>query len=343
MVSAGWLWGALVGVLGVAQAGEPVARWERFVAQPAEAQMLWCGMAPLRVVPVGPALQLEFGGETRVVVPARSASGARYTALGGDATEFWNKGEQTELTWDGVAWPTCAPEGAVITPFRASGNEPFWQVRYDGWTITLTTPDGSSAPLEAEVTERSASGTVIRAKGTAPLGAAAAGAPVVAGNAGGTPPVTFTVQPGLCSDSMTGMPHPATVTLAQSGQSWQGCGGDPARLLQGADWQIEHLNGAPVLANTAPTVQFWPDNRVSGQSGCNRFVGGYALTGEGLQLQPLAGTRMACDDAVLNQEIALLKVLQAVQAFERPTGTTLVLRGPDGEIVARLPEPLARP
>jgi len=303
---------------------QPTSSWRVATAQPAAASTLWCGLAPLEVEPVGQGLSLTFNGKTQMVMPAISASGARYTAPDGTNTEFWIKGELATLTWDGQTPPTCAPAGAVVTPFRASGNEPFWSVEYDGWTLTISQPGSKSAPLPAEVAERSAEQTVI----TSGQGAQA---------------FRLVVRDGVCQDTMSGMPFPQTVRLEHADTTWQGCGGDPGRLLQGVEWQILTIDGQTLPAGSpVPTIQFGTDGRLSGFAGCNRFMGSYTLGGEGLSSSQLASTRMACVGPGDALETRILGHLEQLQGFEAPAAGTLTLRTGQGTLGARLaPRPNA--
>ncbi|HMK16170.1 MAG TPA: META domain-containing protein, partial [Methanomicrobiales archaeon] len=53
----------------------------------------------------------------------------------------------------------------------------------------------------------------------------------------------------------------------------------------------------------------------SGSSGCNQYSGGYVLTGPSIAVGPLATTRMACADAVMNQENTYLDILQKAETW----------------------------
>ena len=43
------------------------------------------------------------------------------------------------------------------------------------------------------------------------------------------------------------MPHPSTVVVLFGGKELRGCGGDPAALLQGAEWLLEHIDRADLV------------------------------------------------------------------------------------------------
>lgn len=63
------------------------------------------------------------------------------------------------------------------------------------------------------------------------------------------------------------------------------------------------------------TAEFAGD-RLSGSGGCNRFMGSYQTEGDQLSIAPLASTRMACEETILNQETKYLLALQGAQRYE---------------------------
>lgn len=275
---------------------------------------LHCAREPVRFRMVGQALELVVRGESRMLLPAMAASGARYTAPGNSDTEFWGKGPLATITWDGMALPTCTEAGAVVTPFRASGNEPFWAVEYTGWQLALERPGRATVTLDAQVLDRRPDGLRVQA-----------------GNEPGAWLLELTEA--VCRDTMSGQSYPYRATLKAEGQTLHGCGGDPARLLQGVRWAVTQVNGAPVQAPAF--IEFMADGRVAGHAGCNRFFGQYAVSGEGLALSGLGSTRMACSDAAMRQEDALNRLLTGVQSFELIDKETLQLNAADGQLQAQ--------
>jgi len=88
--------------------------------------------------------------------------------------------------------------------------------------------------------------------------------------------------------------------------------------LEGTEWRLSELNGAPALTppdGRAPTLRFdAAQHRVTGFAGCNQMSGSYSRTGEQLSVgKDLITTRMACIEPALNrQESELLDVLLRV-------------------------------
>lgn len=280
-------------------------------------QTLYCAREPIQVRFIGDTAEIIVNGERRVLRQAIAASGARYVVPGDESTELWSKGPLGTLTWSGQELPVCAPAGTLITPFKASGNEPFWTVTYDGWGITLTQPGKPEQSLDAEIVKTSALSQTLQA-----------------GKGPGA--ITLTTEEGLCVDNMTGMPHPQKVTLTKDGVSHPGCGGRPARLLEGVVWKITHMGATPAQQQSPAFVQFLANNQVAGSSGCNRFFGQYELTGESLTFKGMGSTRMACEPALMAQEDELLKLLSSVNrfSFKQDSVQTVQLHSGDTVITA---------
>lgn len=75
---------------------------------------------------------------------------------------------------------------------------------------------------------------------------------------------------------------------------------EPAELLGG--WLLEDLGGRGVMDMVRTTMEFDAEGRVFGSGGCNRFTGSYTFEDGKLAFGPLAGTKMMCPEAVMDQE-----------------------------------------
>ena len=280
------------------------------------ASTLICGDRSVTFGHVGSTTRMEAGGETFDLRPVRSASGARYEAVGDPSTSFWSKGDRATVVVRGQPWPECVPERAPSLPFRATGNEPGWRLAITARTMTLVADDGRTR-IEAPtpVAEPGEGFTRFRAP--------AAGVGLVA-----------TIFERHCTDSMTGMPHPNAVTITFAGRTLNGCGGDPATLLRGAEWVVEDLAGRGVIDRSRATLAFDANGRVSGRGSCNRYTASYALTGEGLTIAKPASTMMACAPALMQQERLFFDLLAQVRRFSIDASGALVLHAGDGRTIA---------
>jgi heat shock protein HslJ len=134
------------------------------------------------------------------------------------------------------------------------------------------------------------------------------------------------------------MPYPNEVTVMLDGKQFNGCGGDPAALLHGAEWVVEDINGTGIIDGSRVTVNFSADRRISGRASCNTYTGAYTLTGETLTISKTGVTMMACAPALMRQEDLFLDVLKNVNGFALAADGALILRAGDGRTVtARRP------
>ena len=107
--------------------------------------------------------------------------------------------------------------------------------------------------------------------------------------------------------------------------------------LAGTTWNLVSYGAVPtgVVAAAPITLQFGPDNAISGSSGCNNYAGSATLDGQNLTIGPIIATEKACLDQALNvQEAAFLSGLQAAQTFA-VAPTTLTIAYPDGVLIWR--------
>ena len=77
-------------------------------------------------------------------------------------------------------------------------------------------------------------------------------------------------------------------------------------------WRVIRLGDAMPPEGVTVTIMFDREGRVSGRSGCNRFSGGYTLTGEGLSFGNMAVTRMACPPPMMETEQQFLDLLKTI-------------------------------
>jgi len=302
----------IAGLLGGCAASGPSG------AGPEPQSVYHCGQMEIRVTPGEDQdlLGIDFLDRRLLLKPAKSASGALYVAPGEDQTRFWSKGERATLTIRGETYPECLVPGAVEMPFEARGNEPFWRAVVSGAELRLERPfekDGVKR-LEVEKVVADRHGREFLARGD-------------------DLNVRLTVARQLCQESMSGAQYPAQTRLTVNGQTYNGCGGDPQRLLRGAEWVVEDIAGAGIIDSSRVTIRFLPDNRVAGRGSCNRYSGSYRLTGEGIGIGAIASTRMACAAALMNQEARFLEILGEVSRVQIGREGQLRLSTPSGATV----------
>jgi heat shock protein HslJ len=313
--------GAIVSTPGPVRATEPVEIEARVGVVELGSLRLWpveqiafgtpylCGDTPVIFGALGKHLRMIVRSEAFDLEPAVSASGACYGTLDGKDTRFcfWSEGARARVTVRGVGLPECRAITEPELPFTARGQEPGWAIKIDTSEISLNT-DFGALQLRMPRTEPqiTADGILYR---TAADGRR----------------LSVSIQPRICADIATGMPHPYRVRYELDGGTRSGCGGDPRTLLTGGEWAVESIGGKPVMANSRVTILFLKEDRVAGNASCNRFMGGYKLTGEGLSFRQLGGAMMACEEPLSEQETRFLGLLRETYRFEIDPEGRLVL------------------
>lgn len=208
---------------------------------------------------------------------------------------------------------------SINEPWTARGNEPNWLLRIDGGEMTFRPMDG--ATIEAALPK-----------------------PTQAGEAwiytAGPQDLAVSLTPGICRDTMTGMPSPVGVSVAAGGKTFTGCGGNPSDLLAG-NWHVVAIGGLPIPRDIIVNLDFDVEaERVSGSSGCNRYFGGFKLSGEGLSFKTgLGASMMACEAAMTATEQAFQAALPKVQRFDIGADGALRLLSGDQIIIEAMREP----
>ena len=279
------------------------------------ASTLRCGDLLVTVGFVGQQARLEVDGAVLDLDPVEAASGARFADGAEPPTSFWSKGDRAQLVLRGVEYPECEAEPVPPRVFRAGGNEPGWSLLVDAAGLELTTGYGERRRRADTVTlERVPGGRIYRAaaEGTA---------------------ITAAVTDRVCVDTMTGVPRPAAVEVTVGDERLSGCGGEPAELLTGGEWQVTGIEGAAVLADAVPTIEFDAEGSVYAKGSCNRYRGGYKLTGESFTMGPFASTMMACPEPMMEQEQRFLAAMAKVAAFAMTPEGGLELKALDGTVL----------
>ena len=102
-------------------------------------------------------------------------------------------------------------------------------------------------------------------------------------------------------------------------------------------WLVVSVAGEAVAAQPPATFRFDADGRVSGSTGCNRFMASYIREGERLRILQASGTRMACPASLMAQEQRFLSALGEVTRVEPAGQGALILAGERGELFRLVP------
>jgi putative lipoprotein len=81
-------------------------------------------------------------------------------------------------------------------------------------------------------------------------------------------------------------------------------------------WHVRSLNGHAIDDATEVSLSIATDRRAGGNGGCNSYFTEAMFDGPTLQFGPVAGTRMACDTPVMQQEAQYFAALEATAGYE---------------------------
>ena len=109
--------------------------------------------------------------------------------------------------------------------------------------------------------------------------------------------------------------------------------GSAAADLTGT-WSVEYIDARPVIDFSPASITFGVDGRISGNASCNRFSGGYVVSGRSLTIGPLGVTRKACVEALMDQEQRFLNTIEQVVAWDIGNAM-LSLRDANGKTIFR--------
>jgi len=111
-----------------------------------------------------------------------------------------------------------------------------------------------------------------------------------------------------------------TLALTQAGP-------DDLATLQAAPWTLSELDGQSIDASTGITAAFGADGSLAGSAGCNDYFGDYTTDGAQLTVAPLAATRKACDQDVMDTETLFLSLLESAATWSLDGSTLTVTSG----------------
>lgn len=86
-------------------------------------------------------------------------------------------------------------------------------------------------------------------------------------------------------------------------------------------WLAEDIGGGGVIDRLQTVLEIRDDGAVSGSGGCNRFAGRAEIAGNTIRFGPIAGTRMMCPPASMDQETKFFAALPQAVAWSIDQGT----------------------
>jgi heat shock protein HslJ len=244
------------------------------------------------------------------------------------------------LTMGALALSAAACSSAGSSPSGGSGGT----IEGITWKLTSYDVSGTSTPVPADVfvDARFAGGTVAGSSGCNVYNgpAVVTGSTIKVGTLAGTLIACQGPAADVEKAYLANLGNAASFTATADGLTMFDAAGK-ATLVYAAgaanpligEWNVTGYNNgkgavtSPTAGSTL-TATFTAD-MVSGSSGCNTYTGGYKIDGLSVTIGPLASTKMACEQPLMNQETAFLTALQTPGMVEQ-SGASVSIRDASG-------------
>lgn len=209
--------------------------------------------------------------------------------------------------------------------FKATGNEPFWGIKFGNDNIVFTSliPGKEKLVFPAAEAIRAMDANVKMYKVSNETASA-----------------TITIQQLDCQDSMSGAISPYSVKIEIKNNSeleskkLSGCGKYNTDYRLHDIWVLEELNGYKVFATDfqkeMPRIEInSSENKFMGYGGCNAISGSIFYEKDLLRFSKVVSTLMAC--APGNKESEFTKALQSTTTYSIGNNQ-LILSNPSGKL-----------
>jgi heat shock protein HslJ/uncharacterized lipoprotein NlpE involved in copper resistance len=209
--------------------------------------------------------------------------------------------------------------------FRATGNEPFWNLEIDfDKVMKFTTLNGDSiqTPVPPMQQDTSGKARILNVK-------------TESGS------LNIQLYPTGCLDSMSGKVSDYAVTVNYGRNSFKGCGRFIMEAYKINDtWKLDQINGFKIhptnMVQQVPMLQFdLREARISGHTGCNQLNGRFTRDKKNLAFSAVATTKRACPG---NLESRFLEALNRVDSYDIANAELLLMRQQDTLMVLQRPE-----
>jgi putative lipoprotein len=118
--------------------------------------------------------------------------------------------------------------------------------------------------------------------------------------------------------------------LAVAGCS-SGAAATPAPDLNGTNWRVIEIAGAPTFGSNPPTVSF-RNGRIRGDSGCNTFTADVTLNQATIDVGEINSTLRLCEGDVGTIETSFMRALIGATTMSFDEKGNLVLDGAGGNV-----------
>ncbi|NEU10108.1 META domain-containing protein [Flavihumibacter sp. R14] len=185
--------------------------------------------------------------------------------------------------------------------FLASGNEPAWSLEIDfDRSMHFKTMAGLEITAPSVKGVKAADANVTRYHAETEQGV-----------------LTVQLFKQVCTNSMSGEKSAWKVQVSakkntdNAFQEFSGCGRFIGNYRLNEHWTLQRIGSTTMTAGAGKKIPFLELNlnegKASGYGGCNRFTGGFSITGLQISFKPLASTKMAClEDNIEDRFLSLL-------------------------------------
>ncbi len=99
------------------------------------------------------------------------------------------------------------------------------------------------------------------------------------------------------------------------------------------NWVAERIQGQKVSAKVQSTLDIAKDGNITGNAGCNQYMGGMEIKGETIKVQPAGSTRMACPPAQMQQDSKFHAALGTVTSWKISKGKLILTDAKKREVL----------
>lgn len=272
-----------------------------------------CDSQSLDILIKGQTLQLQMGESIYQLAQEEAASGVKYVSQEG-LVSFWNKDNVAMLKIADNSWNHCTQvndDKLEVLPLDAKGFSPDWQLSAGYDRFIMTWDEGKKQAVLSQPR------LIISETGF-----------TVTGHSD-TRTINVVAEDKLCRDSHSAHLYPYNVKVKLDSHTFEGCGGQTKRLLQGKPWTVIALNNKSIINFTKVSMSFGPEGLLSGSASCNHYSTAYEFE-EQLDIKTVITTRKLCDVALMNQEKDFLDVLTDVESIDFDENNDLVMTTADG-------------
>ena len=110
----------------------------------------------------------------------------------------------------------------------------------------------------------------------------------------------------------------------------------PEARIEGGTWLVEDIQSRGVMDYLQTTLRVSGGGEVTGTGGCNSYFGSADIDGDRIRFGALGSTRMACPEAIMDQESRFFAALELVRHWRVDPAGHLHLMDEDGATVVRL-------